>query len=143
MIVDLDHLTLLNIKVATEIGEHTFEKRTPDYPAGAIQQLLRNAVMHRSYEINAPVYFFWFRKHIEIHSPGGLYGRVNERNFHSGITDYRNPTVAQGLKVLSAVQRFGVGIRLAQLRCEENGNAPPEFEFHPAAVYARIRSRQD
>lgn len=143
MIFDLDHLTLLNIKIATEIGEHTLEKRTPDYPAGAIQQLLRNALMHRSYEITAPVYFYWFRNHIEIHSPGGLYGRVNESNFHSGVTDYRNPTVAQGLKVLSAVQRFGVGIRLARLRCEENGNPPPEFQFEPSAVYVRIYARKD
>jgi len=138
VIPDLDHLTMLNIQVATEIGSHTYEKRSPDYPAGAIQQLLRNAVLHRSYEIDAPVYWYWFRDRIEIHSPGGLYGRVNEDNFRSGITDYRNPTLAQGLKVLNFVQRFGVGIKMAFKLCEENGNPPPEFEFAPAAVFVRI-----
>lgn len=137
----IDDLVSINIKVATEIGEHTYEKRTPDYPLQAIQQLLRNAVLHRSYEIHAPVYWFWYRDHIEIHSPGGPFGRVNERNFRSGATDYRNPTLAQGLKVLGFVQRFGVGIQIAERSCAENGNPPLEFEVHPWAVIVRIRQR--
>ena len=139
----LDDLASINIKVATEIADHTYEKRTPDYPLQAIQQLLRNAVLHRSYEINAPVYWFWYRDYIEIHSPGGPFGRVNERNFRSGATDYRNPTLAQGLKVLGFVQRFGVGIEIAERACAENGNPPLEFDVHPWAVIVRIRQRAD
>jgi ATP-dependent DNA helicase RecG len=87
------------------------------------------------------VSFYWFRSHIEIHSPGGLYGRVNEENFGKrGATDYRNPTLAEGLKILGFVQRFGMGIELARKRCIENGNPPPEFEFSPSAVLVTVRS---
>lgn len=136
-----DDLCAINIRVALGIEGAVTEQRLPDYPAAAVQQLLRNAVLHRTYEIGAPVYWYWFRDRIEIHSPGGLYGRVNEGNFgQPGVTDYRNQTLAEGLKHTGFVQRFGVGIGIARRRCAENGNPPPEFAFSPAAVVARVRS---
>ncbi len=110
----------------------------------ALQQLLRNAVMHRSYEIHAPVHWYWFNNRIEIHSPGGLFGRVTPENFgKSGpsSTDYRNQIIAEGLKVTGFVQRFGMGIPLARQRCVENGNPPPEFEFSPSSVLAILKKR--
>jgi ATP-dependent DNA helicase RecG len=139
-----EDLASINIRVATVVEGHVTEQRQPDYPLGALQQLLRNAVMHRSYEIQAPVYWYWFADRVEIHSPGGLFGRVNEANFgQAGVaaTDCRNQVVAEGLKVTGFVQRFGMGIPLARRRCQENGNPPPEFEFQPAAVLALLRRR--
>jgi ATP-dependent DNA helicase RecG len=115
------------------------EQRHPDYPLAALQQLLRNAVMHRTYEVQAPIYVYWFVDRVEIHSPGGLYGRVNASNFgRAGVTDYRNQTLAQGLKITGFVQRFGMGIELVRRRCADNGNPPPIFEFAPSSVLARI-----
>jgi ATP-dependent DNA helicase RecG len=35
-----------------------------------------NAVMHRNYESNAPIYIYEFSNRIEIINPGGLYGDV-------------------------------------------------------------------
>ena len=97
--------------------------------------------MHRSYEVQAPIYWYWFADRIEIHSPGGLFGRVNETNFgRAGVTDYRNQALAEGLKITGFVQRFGMGIELARRRCAENGNPPPIFEFDPSLVLATIRS---
>lgn len=137
----IDDLAALNIKIATAVEGHSVEKRRPDYPAAALQQLLRNAVLHRSYEVQAPVYWYWFSDRIEIHSPGGLYGRVTKTNFgQRGVTDYRNRTIAEGLKITGYVQRFGMGIELARRRCEENGNPLPNFEFGPSLVLATIRS---
>jgi ATP-dependent DNA helicase RecG len=131
----LDDITKLNIKIATDVVGHTQEQRRPDYPAGALQQLLRNAVLHRSYEISAPVYWYWFADRVEISSPGGLYGRVNEINFGMPYaTDYRNPILAEGLKVLGFIQRFGMGVALARRLCQSNGNPLPRFEFSPSAV---------
>lgn len=138
-----EELAALNIKTSTVVAGHTTEQRSPDYPLVAIQQLLRNAVLHRSYEVHAPVRWYWFADRIEIHSPGGLYGRVTPENFgrDAGATDYRNQVLAEGLKVLGFVQRFGMGIALAKQRCVENGNPEPEFEFQPSAVLATIRSK--
>jgi ATP-dependent DNA helicase RecG len=139
-----DEVASLNIRTATVVEGGVTERRAPDYPLSALQQLLRNAVMHRSYEVQAPVQWFWFSDRIEIHSPGGLYGRVTPENFGAsvGATDYRNPVVAEGLKVMGFVQRFGMGVPLAKQRCRENGNPQPEFEFQPSAVLAVIWSNR-
>jgi ATP-dependent DNA helicase RecG len=92
------------------------ESRTMPYPRAALQQLIRNAVMHRAYEnTNAPVRVTWFDDRIEISNPGGPFGIVTRENFgHPGITDYRNPNLADAMKVLGFVQRFGVGIQTAR-----------------------------
>jgi ATP-dependent DNA helicase RecG len=79
---------------------------------------------------------------VEIHSPGGLYGRVNEGNFGEAYaTDYRNPVLAEGLKVLGFVQHFGMGVAIARRACLSNGNPPPEFAFSPSSVLGVIRRR--
>lgn len=136
-----EEVAALNIRTATKIEGEVTERRQPDYPLSALQQLLRNAVMHRSYEVHSPIHWYWFDDRIEIHSPGGLYGRVTPENFgrSPGATDYRNQVIAEGLKVTGFVQRFGMGIPLARQRCLDNGNPEPEFEFQPAAVLAVIR----
>lgn len=136
-----EDLVRINIRTATQVEGNVTEQRRPDYPPSALQQLLRNAVMHRSYEVHAPISWYWFSDRIEIHSPGGLYGRVTPENFGQtpGATDYRNQVLAAGLKVTGFVQRFGMGLPLARQRCLENENPPPEFEFQPSAVLALVR----
>lgn len=101
-----------DVRVAVDIVSAPTEIRRYDYPIPALQQLTRNAVMHRSYEgTNAPVMVYWFNDHIEIINAGGPYGRVTPENFGKpGFADYRNPDIAESMKVLNLVQRFGVGI---------------------------------
>ncbi len=69
----LDELFQVNISVETNITTQSVEIRQPDYPIVALQQLGRNAVMHRNYDgTNAPVRITWFNDRIEIQNPGGL-----------------------------------------------------------------------
>lgn len=107
----------------------------------ALQQITRNAVLHRTYEgTNAPVRIYWFSDRIEIHSPGGPFGQVSRENFgQPGVTDYRNPHLAEAMKVLGYVQRFGVGIQIAREELRKNGNPMPEFTVEPTHVLATIR----
>jgi ATP-dependent DNA helicase RecG len=66
---------------------------------------------------------------------------VTRENFgRAGITDYRNPNLAEAMKVLGYVQRFGVGIATARRLSAENGNPPPEFELQNTHVLVPIRS---
>ena len=137
----LDDLLEANVSVATDVTSGTREVRRPDYPIVALQQLVRNAVMHRSYEqTNAPVRVSWFADRVEIQSPGGLYGKVTPENFRAGATDYRNPLVAEIMHHLGYAQRFGLGVPLAFRAMEENGNPPPEFAFTPTHVAVTLRS---
>lgn len=138
---ELEELLEINITVASDAASGALEHRHPDYPIIALRQLARNALMHRAYEgTNAPVRLYWFANRIEIHNPGGLYGQVNANNFGQGVTDYRNPLIAEAMRVLGYVQRFGMGVPLARRELEENGNPPPEFDFQPGATLVTVRS---
>lgn len=119
------------------------ELRTSLYPRIALQQLIRNAVMHRSYEdTNAPVRVHWFDDRIEIINPGGPFGSVTRENFgRPGITDYRNPNLADAMRVMGFVQRFGIGIQTARAELKKNGNPELEFQIETATVLATVRRR--
>jgi ATP-dependent DNA helicase RecG len=122
----------------------TIELRRTPYPLVALQQLCRNAVMHRTYEhTNAPVRLYWFDDRIEITNPGGPYGTVTAQNFgRPGQTDYRNPSIAGVLKTLGFAQRFGFGIADARKALAENGNPQLEFQIEQTMVLATLRSAQ-
>lgn len=94
----------------------TREETRESYPMEALRQLVRNALMHRSYEAtNSPVRVYWFEDRIEIHNPGGPFGAVTPENFgQPGVADYRNPNLAEALRALGYVQRFGAGIPIAR-----------------------------
>lgn len=114
------------------------------YPPAAIQQILYNAVLHRTYEsTNAPVRIYWFNDRIEINSPGGPYGNVTQENFGKpGITDYRNPNIGDVLKTFGFIQAFGRGIATARKVMEKNGNPPLEFETNQSVVVCILRGKQ-
>jgi ATP-dependent DNA helicase RecG len=118
------------------------EVRTSPYPLSALQQLTRNAVMHRTYEgTNAPVRVYWFDDRIEISSTGGPYGAVTQANFgRPGVADYRNPVLAGVLKTMGFVQRFGFGIAEARRAMEANGNPLLEFQVEATTVLAVLRT---
>lgn len=120
----------------------TTEVRKSNYPLSALQQLVRNAIMHRSYDgTNAPVRVYWFNDRIEISNPGGPYGSVTVENFgRPGINDYRNPVIAGVLKTLGFVQRFGFGIAEARRALNANGNPPLEYQVQQANVLAIVRA---
>ncbi len=119
----------------------TLEQRVPLYPLVALQQLTRNAILHRTYEgTNAPVRVYWYDDRIEILSPGGPFGEVTQENFGTpGLTDYRNPNLAEAMRVLGYVQKFGGGIVAARSALHKNGNPPPEFRVDQSHVLVIVR----
>lgn len=139
----LDATFQAHISIASDITAQPLEIKQPDYPIVALQQLARNAVLHRNYEsTNAPVRITWFSDRIEIQNPGGPYGQVNRQNFgQPGITDYRNPYLAEAMKNLGYVQRFGVGILLARRELQKNGNPPLEFIVEDTHVLVTLRKK--
>lgn len=116
------------------------EKLLPDYPEWALRELLMNAVMHRNYDSNTPTRFYSFNDHIEIQSPGGLYGEVTPENFPTR-NSYRNPVIAEAMKSLGFVNRFGYGVQRAQALLTQNGNPPAVFEFDEHAVLVKVYRR--
>ncbi|EQD49146.1 transcriptional regulator, partial [mine drainage metagenome] len=116
------------------------EKLLPDYPEWALRELLMNAVMHRNYDSNTPIRFYVFSDHIEIQSPGGLYGEATPENFPTR-NSYRNPVIAEAMKSLGFVNRFGYGVQRAQALLSQNGNPDAEFYFDEHSVLVKIYRR--
>jgi ATP-dependent DNA helicase RecG len=139
----LDDLLKVHISIGADITSGSTEVRLPDYPLVALQQITRNALMHRDYDTsNAPVRIAWYSDRVEIQNPGGPYGQVTRDNFgQPGITDYRNPNLAAAMKELGYVQRFGVGIALAKAAIAQNGNPELEFDIQKNHVAVTFRRR--
>ena len=138
----LDEKLIAHNPIAVDFTTSVVEHRTELYPIPALQQITRNAVMHRTYEAtHAPIHVYWFNDRIEIFSPGGAYGVVTAANFGDpGIIDYRNPNLAEAMKNLGYVQRFGVGIQTARRLLTEAGHPEPEFNPRDNYVLATIRT---
>jgi ATP-dependent DNA helicase RecG len=130
----------LFIKTSMVLVNALQEKLVPNYPEGAVRELLMNAVMHRNYNSNSPIRFYVFADHLEIQNPGGLYGEATRQNFPTR-NSYRNPVIAEALKSLGFVNRFGYGVQRAQALLAENGNPPAEFEFDEHSVLVKIYKR--
>ena len=122
----LDEKLSAHLTTSVDFTSQDREVRRSPYPLPALQQLARNAVLHRTYEgTNSPVRVYWFDDRIEIINPGGPYGSITAQNFgQAGLADYRNPQLAAAFKVLGYAQRFGAGITLARESLKKNGNPP-------------------
>jgi ATP-dependent DNA helicase RecG len=143
LLMRIDDVLEANNSIFTSVTSERIEIRRSEYPLAALQQLVRNAILHRTYEgTNSPVRIYWFSDRIEIHSPGGPFGQVTKENFGlPGVTDYRNPHLAEAMRVLGYVQRFGIGIQIAKKLLEENGNPPPIFDVERNFILVTVRKQ--
>lgn len=89
---------------------------------------------------STPVRVTWYSDRVEIYSPGGPYGIVTVENFgRPGVTDYRNPLLAEAMAGLGYVQRFGAGLEITRQTLEQNGNPEADFTVDPAYVGVVVR----
>jgi ATP-dependent DNA helicase RecG len=138
-LLQIDNLLPLQIRSARLSTTGLRHAEVTDYPLVAIRELTFNAIMHRAYEAtNAPVRINWFADRIEIQNPGGLFGQVTPENYER-VSDYRNPVIAEVMKALGYVERFGTGITRANSALKANGNPPAEFTFEATHVLVTIR----
>lgn len=110
------------------------EVKVISYPYFATRELLMNAVMHRDYESNSPTRFYEFDSSIEIQNAGGLYGKARPENFPD-VNDYRNPVIAEAMKVLGYVNRYNRGIVRVQEELKENGNGQAKFDLNLVTAF--------
>jgi len=125
----LDDFIKGNVVKERPVKNDSFQEDTiRNYPYWALRELTMNAVMHRSYESNAPIYIYEFSNRIEIINPGGLYGEATPQNFPNA-SDYRNVVLAEAMKILGYVNRFNYGVKRAKEALVKNGNGEPDFDL--------------
>lgn len=126
---NIDDFIKNNIIKERAVRQESFQETTvKNYSYWALRELVMNAIMHRSYESNSPIYIYEFASRIEIVNPGGLYGDVTPKNFPNA-SDYRNVVIAESMKRLGYVNRFNYGVQNATNELEKNGNGTPVFDL--------------
>ncbi|MBQ6275292.1 MAG: putative DNA binding domain-containing protein [Bacteroidales bacterium] len=73
-----------------QVEQNFNSQGTMEISATTLSELVVNAILHRSYIINAPIRIFIFDNRVEIHSPGILPDGVNTENIKHGISVPRN-----------------------------------------------------
>ena len=139
MLRKLEELMDIHIMSRPEPVTNLKETTREDYPRWVLREFLLNAVMHRNYDSTQPVRFYWFSDRIEIHNPGGLFGEART-NFPENNA-YRNPIIAEILKNMGYVNRFGYGVARAKSLLLENGNPEPKFDLEQDVFGVTLRSR--
>lgn len=105
------------------------EDRT-DYPMDAIREAVLNALIHRDYSVHTegmPIQVMMFEDRIEIHNPGGLYGRMKVDQLGKVQPDTRNPVLATALEVLKITENRYSGIPTIRKKLAEYGLPEPQF----------------
>ena len=89
----------------------------------------------RRYSSNTPTKFYQYKNRLEIVNPGGLYGNARPENFPD-VNDYRNPVIAEALRVMGYVNKFNRGIARVQKELVENGNGKAAFTVDKVTVFS-------
>ena len=110
------------------------EKTITNYPREALRELLMNACMHRDYQSNTPIRLYQFDDRIEIMNAGGLYGEARPENFPN-VNAYRNPIIAEAMKIMKYVNMFNRGVSRVQEYLAENGSQPAVFNIDKLTVF--------
>lgn len=100
----------------------------PEYPPGAIRELVINALVHRDYAAGTgPVIIRLFTNRVEITDPGHVeaatFGQLAERP-----PALQNPTLSRSLRALGYLESLGVGLARAAAELRAAGHGVPVLE---------------
>jgi ATP-dependent DNA helicase RecG len=122
--------------------EGLYRREIPEYPQEAVREAIINAVAHRDYSNfvrGSYIQIRLFADRLEIHSPGGLYGNVNEENLEEEHST-RNCVLMRLMEDLHLVENRGTGIR-AMLEAMRQANLePPRFEDKRSSFWVTFRN---
>lgn len=121
-----------NMKIKTIIDSKTGKRNDrTEYPINAVREAILNALIHRDYSVyteGTPIQINFFTDRLEIHSPGGLYGRMTVEQLGKARPDLRNPTLATMAESLNQAENRYSGIPTIRMEMKEYGLPEPEFK---------------
>lgn len=104
--------------------------RIYNYPYEAIEEILSNAVYHRSYQINEPITVRITNESIEITSFPGFDRSISNQDIQNGEIRsrmYRNRRIGDFLKELKLIEGRNTGFPNAKKALRENGSSELSF----------------
>lgn len=112
-----------------------------NYPFKAVEEILSNAVYHRSYQINEPIVVRITPESLEVTSYPGFDRSITDedianRRFRARI--YRNRRIGDFLKELRLIEGRNTGYPAVFAALAENGSAEPLFEMDENRGYLSV-----
>lgn len=106
----------------------TFDKLwridTRDYPEKALREALLNSIVHRDYSYSASTLISIYKDRLEIVSVGGLMPGYELKDIKNGLSDTRNPNLANIFYSLKLIEAYGTGIKKIYDAYELSGCEP-------------------
>ena len=103
-------------------------------PEEAFREAIANALVHRTWDIDAPITVSMFPDHIDIVSPGGLPNGVGVEDYlRGGLSLLRNRIIGGVFFRLRLIEKFGTGIRRIK-EAYRGGGAQPVFGAGEASI---------
>lgn len=115
--------------------------RTFNYPYAAVEEILANAVYHRSYQVNEPITVRITPEAIEITSFPGFDRSITRddiENRHFRARSYRNRRIGDFLKELRLIEGRNTGFPTAYRALEENGSGELSFDTDEMRGYLSV-----
>lgn len=112
-----------------------------NYPLKAVEELLSNAVYHRSYQIGEPITVRITPQELEITSFPGFDRSITDediRQHRFRARRYRNRRIGDFLKELCLVERRNTGFPTTFEALEANGSPEPRFEMDANRGYLSV-----
>lgn len=83
---------------------------TRSYPVQAIREALLNLIVHRDYSFTGPALISMFDSRMEFVNLGGLPSGLTQADMMMGVSQQRNPKLAQVFYRLGLIEAYGTGV---------------------------------
>ncbi|MBR2677405.1 MAG: putative DNA binding domain-containing protein [Solobacterium sp.] len=104
-------------------------KTVSTIPEEAFREAVANAIVHRTWDVQAHIRISMFDDHIEILSVGGLPDGIDKNEYLEGkFSVPRNPILANVFHRLDLIEKFGTGIRRI-IQSYSNSQSKPSFQI--------------
>ena len=114
------------------LGSERIEKEL--IPEKAFREVIANALIHRTWDVNSNIRISMYEDKIEVSSPGGLPSGISEKEYLNGqISQLRNPILANIFFRLKYIEMFGTGIRRIN-ESYKNYAVKPAFEIFENSI---------
>lgn len=113
-------------------GSERIEKEL--IPEKAFREVIANALIHRTWDVNSNIRILMFEDKLEVSSPGGLPTGISEKEYLNGqISQLRNPILANVFFRLKYIEMFGTGIKRIN-ESYKNFAVKPNFEIFENSI---------
>lgn len=130
-----EYIGLHNGKSASFEGLNRVERS--EYPDYAIREALINAVVHRDYSFSGSILIHIFDDRIEMVSVGGLVQGLTLDDIELGISQSRNPKLANCFYRMKWIESYGTGLQRIR-ESYRHAEKQPFWEVSPNAFVVTL-----